>query len=103
LQVEQCLTRLWGHSREEDGDGITVYRPQGFAFPLTRGRDFIEFRADGTAQFYGAGPDDRTRALAGEWRKVGEGIFELRRGSDPVPRRITVVQCDDEVLKVRFW
>ncbi len=96
------MARLWGHSREEDGENLTVYRPQGFAFPLARGRDFIEFRIDGTVQFYGAGPDDRTRVVMGKWRKVGEGTFELRRGSDPAPRRMTVVQCDEEVLKVRF-
>jgi hypothetical protein len=93
---------LWGHSREEDGDGITVYRAQGFAFPPARGRDFIEFFADGTVRFYGAGPDDRTRAVMGEWRKVGGDIFEVLLASDRAPRRMTVVQCDERLLKVRF-
>ena len=102
MNTEQCLARLWGHSREEDGDGITVYRPGGFAFPPSRGRDFVEFGADGTLRFYGAEPDDRTQVVTGEWRKVGEGTFELRRPSDPAPRRMTVVHCDEQVLKVRF-
>ena len=102
MDTERCLARMWGHSREEDGGGITVFRPRGFAFPLARGRDFIEFRADGTVNFYGAGPDDRTRVVTGEWRKVGEGAFEVRRPSDPAPRRMTVVHCDEQVLKVRF-
>jgi hypothetical protein len=103
LSTEQCLARLWGHSREEDGGDITVYRPHGYAFPLSRGRDFIEFGADGTVRYYGSSPDDRTRVVTGDWRKTGEDTFALRRASDAAPLRMTVVQCDAEVLKVRFW
>lgn len=98
----QCLFRSWGHSREEDGDGLTVYRPLGFQFPLSRGRDWIEFRPDGTVQHLGSGPDDRSRALAGSWRSLDEDAVEVRQAPDAAPRRMRVVVCDPQVLKVRW-
>jgi hypothetical protein len=98
----QCLFKSWGHSREEDADGLTIYRPSGFAFPLSRGRDWIEFRPDGGVLHLGSGPDDRSRAVAGSWASVGHDILEVRRPAETAPRRMTVVYCDAHVLKVRW-
>jgi hypothetical protein len=95
------LFRLWGHSREEDGNGLTVYRPQGFPFPLSRGRDWIEFRPDGTAVFSGAGPDDRNRSVVGAWSRAGDRSLQISRGPGAAPQRLTIVECNDTVLKVR--
>ncbi len=98
----QCIFNLWGHSREEDGEGLTVYRPRGFQFPLARGRDWIEFRADGTVQYLGTGPDDRSRAIIGYWRDIDDNKLEIRKGSDPKLQHLIVVYCDEHVLKVRW-
>jgi hypothetical protein len=98
----QCLFRSWGHSREEDGDGLTVYRPAGFAFPLSRGRDWIDFRPDGTMVHYDLGPDDRSRGIDGSWTDVGGRTLEIRKGPDVKSRRVTIVECDQSVLKVRW-
>jgi hypothetical protein len=98
----QCLFGSWGHSREEDAGGLTVYRPLGFPFPLSRGRDWVEFRSDGTMVYLGAGPDDRSRAVSGSWRSVGDDTLELRKGSEPAPWRLTIVECDQSVLRVRW-
>ena len=98
-ELLNCLFKTWGHSREEDGDGLTVYRPQGFAFPLARGRDWLELRPDGTVVFLGAGPDDRTRAVSGTWSSTGDRSLTLSSSSGT--RRWTIVECSDAVLKVR--
>jgi hypothetical protein len=97
-----CLFKAWGHSREEDGDGLTVYRPQGYKFPLSRGRDWLEFKPDGTVLFLGAGPDDRNRAVQGTWSSTGERSLKLSRGAGAPPQRLTIVECSDAVLKVRY-
>lgn len=97
----RCLLRPWGHSREEDGDGIEVWRPAGYPFPLSRGRDWFELREDGSALFSGPGPDDRSRATPGSWRTTGSDEFELRRSENAPPRRFEVVECSDLVLRLR--
>jgi hypothetical protein len=97
----ECLVGQWGHSREEDENGVTVYRPRGFPFPLSRGREWIEFRADGTVLFLGAGPDDRTRAIGGSWSSLGDRSLSLSRPAETTPQRLTIVECTDKVLKIR--
>ncbi len=97
-----CLSGTWGHSREEDGNGLTVYRPQGYKFPLARGRDWLEFKPDGVVVFLGAGPDDRTRAVNGTWSSTGDRSLQLARGGDSQPQRLTIVECSGDVLKVRY-
>jgi hypothetical protein len=99
----QCLFKSWGHSREEDTGGLTVYRPAGFNFPLSRGRDRMEFQPDGTILQVGPGPDDRSRDVIGSWKSAGDNVFEVRMaGAGPQARRMTVIDCDDHVLKVRW-
>ena len=99
----QCLFRSWGHSREEDADGLTVYRPSGYSFPLERGRDSLEFHPDGTILHVGSGADDRSRDVIGSWTSAGGDALDVRIGGpDAAPRRVTVVECDAHVLKVRW-
>jgi hypothetical protein len=97
-----CLFRTWGHSREEEGNGLTVYRPQGYKFPLSRGRDWLEFKPNGTVGFLGAGPDDRSRTITGRWSSTGDRSLQLMKGADAAPQRLTIVECSDDVLKVRY-
>lgn len=97
----QCLFKSWGHSREEDKDGLTVYRPSSYRFPLSRGRDSLEFHPDGTILQVGSGPDDRSLNVVGSWKSAGDDVLDVRlEGASP--RRVTVVECDEQVLKVRW-
>jgi hypothetical protein len=98
----QCLFRLWGHSREEDGGGFTVYRPSEFRFPLARGRDWIEFRTDGSVEYFDSGPDDRSRGVRGSWTIDDNDAVMVRTGPQAPPRRLTIVECNELVLKVRW-
>ena len=96
------LFQPWGHSREEDAGGVIVYRPGSFSFPLARGRDWIEFRSDGTWSDIGPGPDDRNRSIEGDWKPAGDQALELTRRADGSTRRMTIVEGSNEVLKVRW-
>jgi hypothetical protein len=98
----QCLFQTWGHSREEDANGVTVYRPAGYKFPLSRGRDALEFRPDGTIVKSGPGADDRSRSAAGEWKSSGDKTLDVRLAADSPPRHMTIVDCDEQILKVRW-
>lgn len=98
----QCLLRSWGHSREEDGDGVEVWRPVGYPFPLSRGRNWFELRDDGSAIFFGPGPDDRSRATSGFWIATGNEELELRHSENALPRRSKIVECSDSVLRLKL-
>ena len=98
-----CLFRAWVHSYEEDTHDVTVYRTVAFDFPLSRVRDGVEFRADGTVVHSGPGPDDRPQEIAGVWEELEADTLGVRMSAmDPTPRRMTVVDCNDQVLKVRW-
>lgn len=96
----RCLFKSWGHSREEDAGGVTVYRPSGYDFPRARGRDGLEVHPDGTFVRIDPGPDDRGRKTPGSWRRDGDTLHVSV--GDYAARRMTVVHCDDNLLKVRW-
>jgi hypothetical protein len=62
----------WGHSFEEDHDGVRVYRPAGYDFPRARGRDGIEFREDGSFVDWAVGPGDAAQPREGTWAPGAE-------------------------------
>ena len=99
-KLPDCLFKTWRHSREEDADGVTVYRPSDYPFPPSRGRDGLEVRSDGTYVSIDPGPDDRGRGTAGSWSIEGDSV---RVVTSPASSRVmTVVDCDDKRLKVRW-
>jgi hypothetical protein len=67
---------------------------------LSRGRDWLEFRPDGTVVFLGAGPDDRNRSMIGAWSRAGNRSLELSRSAGATPQRFTIVECNGGVLKM---
>jgi hypothetical protein len=95
-----CLFKTWRHSREEDHDGVTVYRPAGYKFPPARGRDGLEVRPDGTFFALDPGPDDRGRSTPGSWKREGD---DVRVATGPSTSKLmTIVDCNDQMLKVRW-
>lgn len=97
---QQCLLKSWGHSHEEDGDGVEVWRPAGYTFPLSRGRNRFELRNDGSAIFFGPGPDDRGGETSGFWIGTGNDEIELRQSENVPPRRLKIVECSETVLRL---
>lgn len=68
------LIGSWVHSHEEDGDGVQVFRPAGYPFPPSRGRDSFTLEADGRAAIGTPGPDDRGVSAAGHWELSGSAL-----------------------------
>ena len=63
------------HSREEDGPGKMIFRPDDYSFPPARFRETIEFQAKGTVIYYSLGPDDRRVPIEGSWRTTDRNVI----------------------------
>ncbi|MEU9118925.1 hypothetical protein AB0C96_03525 [Streptomyces sp. NPDC048506] len=101
-ELPRTLFQRWWHSFEEDVEGVTVYRPDDYDFPLARGRAGLEFQADGTFIDYSMGPADAPESAPGRWR-----LAENRRltisfpGSEEPDRELEIVRCDEHILEIR--
>jgi len=96
--------RAWLHSSEEDRGGKTVYRPEEFPFPPTRGgREGFRLAADGVAVALAPGATDRLEeAAAGRWEMdpAGRLVLFLNDGASP-DHVFEVVSADPERLVVK--
>lgn len=72
------IFRHWIHSREEDSEGLEVYRPEGFGFPPSFGREGIEMRKDGEFIQDDIGPADGVMQVSGRWALVGRSRWWSR-------------------------
>ncbi|MFF2276183.1 hypothetical protein [Agromyces sp. NPDC058126] len=97
--MDERLFQVWVHSREEDHDGVTVYRPAGYALPPARGRTGIEFRPDGTLVEHGIGRDDTAESRPGGWHLVGADRLALD-GVTGDSRSVRIVSIEDDRLEV---
>ncbi|MFG2226315.1 hypothetical protein [Streptomyces sp. NPDC048644] len=96
------LFRQWTHSYEEDTEGVTVYRPAGYPFPPARGRRGMEIVADGTYIDHVIGGADVPDTVPGRWSTAdGRSLAISFPGTDRPSRRLEILQCDGELLKVR--
>ena len=96
------VLRRWVHSREEDTDGVEVYRPDGFDFPPAFGRDGFEMARDGGFVQQDIGPADGVVHMAGRWRQTGPARVSV---SFPDGHRdgysFVIVMVDEAVLRIR--
>ena len=91
---DEHLARAWGHSFEEDHDGVLVYRPRSYAFPLARGRDGLELREDGSLVEWGPGPADAGQGRPGRWEVIGDRLVLDVPGSGRREMRIVHLAPD---------
>jgi hypothetical protein len=99
VPVEQLCQR-WGHSFEEDREGIVVYRSFDFDFPRARGRDGIEFRPDGSFIDWGIGRGDASEARPGTWRPADHDRVEVTTASGD-KRVMEIVRISPDRLELR--
>ena len=81
--------QLWLHSREEDKDGTTMYRPTdgSFKFPPARGARYgYKFEKSGKGAFTYPGPTDATEEKPLTWLVIDQNNSRL----------LTITQQDDE-------
>ncbi len=95
------LFRHWIHSREEDQADVRAYRPEGFAFPPSFGREGLELRPDGEFIHDDVGPADGIVRVRGRWTQRGPDEVEVRFGGARADYAFTVVSIDDSLLRIR--
>jgi hypothetical protein len=82
-QLPDGVTGTWLHSFEEDQGDVLVYRPPDHDFPLARGRDGIEFAADGSFVEWAIGRGDARQAVPGRWQTADTGnVVEVSTARD---------------------
>src|SRR4051794_13969885 len=98
------LFQHWIHSREEDSDGIEVYRPEGFPFPPSFGRDGFEMHRDGRFVQDDIGPADGTVQVEGRWEQVAARRVAVSFDQQPTVRpgyTFDIVDVDRAGLRIR--
>ena len=96
------LFQRWGHSFEEDKADVQVYRPAGYNFPRTRGRDGIEFRSDGGFIEWIVGRGDANEPVAGRWSQQTTRVLRIEYTGNTGPIRLfEIVELTPEILTIR--
>jgi hypothetical protein len=95
----RIVGRWWMHSHEEDGNEGMVFRPSGFAFPPSRGREGFELRPDHSFADMTVAPADGTTQSEGTWEIVDEPslAISLRRQQGPA-RFLRIIRADKDRL-----
>ena len=102
IELPSTMFRRWTHSREEDTNDMTVFRPSSFPFPPSRGREGIEFLENGEFIHYRIGATDRSEAVVGRWRVERDNLIEVDFPTSRLsPYRLILISVDNDVLKVR--
>jgi hypothetical protein len=95
-----ALERRWIHSHEEDTAEAMVFRPDGYAFPPSRGRLGFELRPHGGYVETAIGPADRPEEVSGTWTLEGDTIVVTRNAAGEPERRMHVVSTAPDRLVV---
>lgn len=97
-----ALFRHWIHSREEDTGDIEVFRPEGFAFPPSFGRDGFEMRKDGQFVQEDVGLADGVVQVMGRWTALGSRRVSVSfDGTTREGYTFEIVAVDDSVLQIQ--
>ncbi len=65
----------WTHSHEDDKNGLRVYRPSTYNFPLSRGREGFEIMSDGTLKYYAIAASDGIIEKTGTWKLKSKNLL----------------------------
>lgn len=68
----EVLFQRWTHSYEEDTSGQKIFRPTGYDFPPSRGREGFEVRKDGVFIRHAIGRADYPEKVEGRWKMKGK-------------------------------
>jgi hypothetical protein len=91
----------WVHSREEDAEGLEVFRPDAFPFPPSFGRDGLELLPDGTLIQDDIGPADGIVQVPWRWRLLGPRRVGVSFGGEREGYSFEIIDLDEDVLRIR--
>jgi hypothetical protein len=101
-ELPECIFKYWVHSREEDTEGVLVYRPSNFKFPPSRGRERFEVKQSGEFIQYAIGRDDRSKKDIGHFQVVESNTLYISFDEVQLrPFTLQILTCDDDVLRVK--
>jgi|SRR5882724_8873645 len=92
------LLQKWVHSHEEDTPAESVYRPANYAFPRSRGRQALTFKADGTFTETGPGPADAPVEKGGSWESTDANRIALSPEGIKQKRHLEIVSVTPDRL-----
>ena len=98
------LYRKWVSSYEDEkSDGVLVYRPDGYAFPPSRGRKAVSFQKDGSMVRFDIAPNDGQKIVMGRWErtKLPNTMKVTVQGSEIDVYFVEVVSVGKDMLKIR--
>ncbi|GAB3201712.1 hypothetical protein GCM10027293_25110 [Pontibacter aydingkolensis] len=98
------MGKTWLHSYEEDVDDITVYRPNTYDFPPSRGRTGFALEEEGVLKQYDIAPTDGLEEHLGKWKREDKNKIHVRLEGNGIPAQnyvIEVVSLKDDVLKIK--
>jgi len=98
------LNKTWLHSYEEDEGDITVYRPNTYDFPPSRGRTGFALEPGGIIKRFEIAPTDGLEEHQGSWQLKEKNLLEVHMNENQVPPQhyiIEIVSLEDGVLKVK--
>ena len=80
---------------------MLVYRPVGYSFPLSRGRDGFEIRSNGEFVLFGMGPTDRVESFSGHWERAGDHEMRVTFGDAKMKARVLrIASVTQNVLRI---
>jgi hypothetical protein len=98
---EHRITGKWWHSHEEGDEENQVFRPEGYAFPVSHGRWGFELHGDHTATVLDIAAADGTDETESYWWSDDERIIIGVGDPDRGDIAIRVDSSDETVLTVR--
>ena len=96
------LFRHWIHSREENQGDVQFFRPPGFPFPPSFGRDGFTMRPDGEVVQDDVGAADGIVQVPGRWAQQGPGQVAFRFDGARPDYAFAVFGIDDDLLRIRL-
>jgi hypothetical protein len=100
--IAQQVFKHWVHSFEEDTAGIQTYRPAAYNFPLARGREGFEVKANGIFVLHRIGPADGIEKAEGSWSLQEENTIRVSfKNADIAPYTLHIFQVNDTLLTLK--
>ncbi|RAU84477.1 hypothetical protein [Pontibacter arcticus] len=104
-KLEAQLTgKTWLHSFEDDQNDLTVFRPNTFNFPPSRGRTGFALEPGGVIIRYDIAPTDGLEEHTGKWTLNDDKTIQVTLDEEDIndrQYRLEIVSLKDDVLKVR--
>ncbi|TGE10264.1 hypothetical protein [Hymenobacter fodinae] len=98
----QQLERTWLHAHEEDQADVSVYRPNTYAFPPSRGRTGFAFDHNGLFTQFDIAPTDGIEGRKGRWTVENDHTLRITLDDKKDPDYLLeIVSLENDVLKVR--